>query len=135
MRKSIRHSPGTLGTSFSGAPDTILPDEALPLKNYLLMNQRRSLRDETLIVAPKKFDARPIGLKNNAMKSAIIACALLLAGTFAAQAYHYETTYNDLVRPNGQPRGDATYNADLNFCYRQTGANLSISISVQSAPL
>ena len=64
-----------------------------------------------------------VGAGDNAVKRAIIACALLLAGTFAAQAYHYETTYYDLVRPNGQPRDDATYNADLNFCYRQTGAS------------
>ena len=55
------------------------------------------------------------------MKRAIIACALLLVGTFAAQAYHSNDTYYDLVRPNGQPRSDAVFNADLNFCYRQTG--------------
>jgi hypothetical protein len=55
------------------------------------------------------------------MKRAIIACALLLAGTFAAQAYHSNDTYYDLVRPNGQPRDDATFDADLNFCYGQTG--------------
>jgi hypothetical protein len=55
------------------------------------------------------------------MKRAIIACALLLAGTFAAQAYHYNDTYRDLVRPNGKPRSDAIFNADLDACYRQTG--------------
>jgi hypothetical protein len=57
------------------------------------------------------------------MKCAIVACALLLAGTFAAQAYHSEDTYYDLVRPNGQPRSDAVFDADLNFCYAQTGAS------------
>jgi len=57
------------------------------------------------------------------MKRAIMACALLLAGTFAAQAYHSEDTYYDLVRPNGQPRSDAVFDADLNFCYAQTGAS------------
>ena len=57
------------------------------------------------------------------MKRAIIACALLLAATFAAQAYHYQDTYYDLVRPNGHPRSDAIFNADLNFCYAQTGAS------------
>jgi hypothetical protein len=55
------------------------------------------------------------------VKRAIIACALLLVGTFAAQAYHSEDTYYDLVRPNGQPRSDAIFDADLNFCYSQTG--------------
>jgi hypothetical protein len=57
------------------------------------------------------------------MKCALIACALLLSGTFAAQAYHSDDTYYDLVRPNGQPRSDAIFDADLNFCYAQTGAN------------
>jgi hypothetical protein len=55
------------------------------------------------------------------MKRAIIGCALLLVGTFAAHAYHSEDTYYDLVRPNGQPRSDAIFDADLNFCYRQSG--------------
>jgi hypothetical protein len=55
------------------------------------------------------------------MKRAIIACALLLVGTFAVQAYHSSDTYYDLVRPNGKPRSDAIFDADLNFCYRQTG--------------
>lgn len=55
------------------------------------------------------------------MKRVVVAFALLLAGTFAAQAYHSDDTYYDLVRPNGQPRSDAVFNADLNFCYRQTG--------------
>ena len=57
------------------------------------------------------------------MKRAIVACVLLLAGTLAAQAYHSEDTYYDLVRPNGQPRSDAVFDADLDFCYRQTGAS------------
>jgi hypothetical protein len=57
------------------------------------------------------------------MKRALIACALLLSGTFAAQAYHSEYTYHDLVRPNGHPRSDAIFDADLNFCYAQTGSS------------
>ncbi|HXW27841.1 MAG TPA: hypothetical protein VEK55_00650 [Xanthobacteraceae bacterium] len=57
------------------------------------------------------------------MRRAVAACTLLLVGTFAAQAYHSNDTYYDLVRPNGQPRSDAVFNADLNFCYRQTGAS------------
>jgi len=61
------------------------------------------------------------GFSTNALKRAIIACALLLVGTFAVQAYHSSDTYYDLVRPNGKPRSDAIFDADLNFCYRQTG--------------
>jgi hypothetical protein len=57
------------------------------------------------------------------MKRTIIACALLLLGTFAAQAYHSNDTYYDLVRPNGQPRSDAIFQADLDSCYGQTGAS------------
>jgi hypothetical protein len=57
------------------------------------------------------------------VKRAVIACALLLSGTFAAQAWHTTDTYHDLVRPNGQPRSDAVFQADLNFCYGQSGAS------------
>jgi hypothetical protein len=31
--------------------------------------------------------------------------------------------YYDLVRPNGHGRGDAAFQADLDVCYRQTGAS------------
>ena len=47
--------------------------------------------------------------------------AVLLCGLAAAHAGTNDTYY-DLVRPNGQPRSDAIFDADLNFCYRQTGA-------------
>ena len=42
-----------------------------------------------------------------------------LAGAYAGT----NDTYYDLVRPNGQPRSDAIFDADLNFCYGQTGAS------------
>src|ERR1700744_4564029 len=57
------------------------------------------------------------------MKRAIIVCAFFLVGALPAQAYHSNDTYYDLVRPNGQPRDDTTFNADLDFCYHQTGAS------------
>ena len=57
------------------------------------------------------------------MKRAIIACVSLLVGTFAAQAYHSEYTYYDLVRPNGKSRSDAIFDADIRFCQAKTGAN------------
>jgi hypothetical protein len=56
------------------------------------------------------------------MKRILITTALLLGTTLGAQA-HSNDTYRDLVRPNGQPRSDAIFNADLDFCYRQTGAS------------
>ena len=57
------------------------------------------------------------------VKRSSVICAVILCGIGAAHAYHSEDTYTDLVRPNGQPRSDAVFNADLNFCYRQTGAS------------
>ena len=69
----------------------------------------------------EKIRRQAIGLEDYAMKRTIIACALLLTGTVGALAGHSNDTYYDLVRPNGQPRSDAIFDADLNFCYRQTG--------------
>jgi hypothetical protein len=57
------------------------------------------------------------------MKRAVIACALLLVGTSAAQAWHYDNTYYDLVRPHGKPRSDAIFQSNLDACYNQTGAD------------
>jgi hypothetical protein len=52
---------------------------------------------------------------------ALVMCAALVGTISAAHAdWHYETTYRDLVRPNGQPRSDAVYQADLDVCGRQT---------------
>jgi hypothetical protein len=54
------------------------------------------------------------------MKALIISAALLGTISAAHASWHYEMTYRDLVRPNGQPRGDAAYQTDLDFCGRQT---------------
>jgi len=48
--------------------------------------------------------------------------AVLVCGLATAHAGTNDTYY-DLVRPNGQPRSDAIFNADLDFCYRQTSAS------------
>jgi hypothetical protein len=77
----------------------------------------------TLSVASRWFKRQAIGSEDNAVKRAIIACTLLFVGTFAAQAYHFDDTYYDLMRPNGKARSDAVFDADLNACYRQTGAS------------
>lgn len=44
----------------------------------------------------------------------------LMSGLAGAHAGTNDTYY-DLVRPNGHARNDATFEADLNFCYGQTG--------------
>jgi hypothetical protein len=54
-----------------------------------------------------------------------IAIAVALMGGLTAAYAHSNDTYYDLVRPNGQPRDDATFQADLNACYSQTGASRS----------
>jgi hypothetical protein len=52
--------------------------------------------------------------------SAALSAALFGTITAANASWHYDMTYRDLLRPNGQPRGDAAYQADLAFCGRQT---------------
>ena len=54
------------------------------------------------------------------MKRTIIITTAMLLGTVAAQAGQTDT-YHDLIRPNGKMRSDAVHEADLNFCYQQTG--------------
>ena len=56
------------------------------------------------------------------MKRAIVATALLLGGVLCAQAGAATEAYRDLVRPHGHKRSDAVYQADVEACYRQTGA-------------
>jgi hypothetical protein len=58
---------------------------------------------------------------------ALVLCAALSAALFgrvsaASASWHYDTTCRDLVRLNGQPRGDAAYQSDPDFCGRQTHA-------------
>jgi hypothetical protein len=52
-----------------------------------------------------------------------IAISVALVGGLAVAHAGSTDTYYDLVRPNGQPRSDAIFDADLNFCYGQTGAS------------
>ena len=55
-------------------------------------------------------------------KCSIGISAALMCGLAAAYAGTNDT-YHDLVRPNGHARSDAIFEADLNFCYGQTGAS------------
>lgn len=56
------------------------------------------------------------------MKRAIITAIFLFSGALNAAATP-EDTYYDLIRPNGHPRSDAVFQADLEACYNQTGAD------------
>jgi hypothetical protein len=57
------------------------------------------------------------------MRRTLMMAALVLSSASSAFATsHYETTYYDTIRPNGQPRSQAVYDAALNDCYSQTGA-------------
>jgi hypothetical protein len=51
-----------------------------------------------------------------------MVAALVLASVSTASATsHYEMNYRDTIRPNGQPRSQAVYDAALDACYSQTG--------------
>jgi hypothetical protein len=53
-----------------------------------------------------------------------IVSIVLLAGIASAQADGIaQERYYDLIRPHGHPRSDAVHNADLDYCYNQTGDN------------
>ena len=52
----------------------------------------------------------------------LVSCAVI-ASASPALADHPETMYRDLIRPNGHPRAGAIFNADLDRCYRRTGAD------------
>jgi hypothetical protein len=54
------------------------------------------------------------------MSRTLIAAALLLGSTFAAQARPVDAYY-DLIRPNGHPRSHVIHERDLQYCYEQTG--------------
>ncbi len=58
------------------------------------------------------------------MKRLILSGALILCGlTGASATTHYVTTYRDQIRPHGHVRSDAIYNANIEACYRATGAS------------
>jgi hypothetical protein len=52
-----------------------------------------------------------------------IAAVLLICTVQGGKANGLVDNYYDLVRPNGQARSDAAFQADLNYCYGQTGTN------------
>jgi hypothetical protein len=58
------------------------------------------------------------------MKWIIIVSAVLVAGVAGAHADGVsQDRYYDLIRPHGHPRSDAVHQADLDYCYSQTGAS------------
>lgn len=55
--------------------------------------------------------------------SAAMAATIHKATTHVAARTAPQVMYKDLVRPNGQPRSQVVYQADVNACYGQTGGN------------
>jgi hypothetical protein len=55
------------------------------------------------------------------MTRAIVILILLFATSAAADAQSVNEVYRDLVRPGGHPRGAASSQAALDYCYGQTG--------------
>jgi hypothetical protein len=54
----------------------------------------------------------------------VIVAMVVLAGMAGARADGIaQEHYRDLIRPHGHPRSDAVHQADLNYCYSQTGAS------------
>jgi hypothetical protein len=53
----------------------------------------------------------------------MLAVAILATGmvSSASASSHGESTYYDTIRPHGQPRSDAVYNANVNACYSSSG--------------
>jgi hypothetical protein len=57
------------------------------------------------------------------MKWAIVGSIVFLAGIAGAHADAIvQERYYDLIRPHGHPRSAEVHNADLDYCYAQTGA-------------
>jgi hypothetical protein len=61
------------------------------------------------------------------MKRIALVSILLLASVAGAHADYFETTYHDMIRPHGQPRSDAIFQANLDTCYSQTGADRTMA--------
>ena len=57
------------------------------------------------------------------MKRSIVVSLVLLAGLTGAHAdtVTVQEHYRDLIRPHGHPRSDAIHQADMDYCYNQTG--------------
>jgi hypothetical protein len=60
--------------------------------------------------------------RTNHYKFGIFILIALMCGLAEAHA-NTNDEYYDLLRPNGHARNDATFQADLDFCYGQTGAS------------
>jgi hypothetical protein len=57
-----------------------------------------------------------------AMKWSAVICVVMLAGVASARADGLvQERYRDLIRPHGHPRSDAIHQADLDYCYNETG--------------
>jgi hypothetical protein len=60
------------------------------------------------------------------MRRIIAVCVALLGGIAGTQADQPVMKYYDLIRSHGRPRSDAIHQADINYCYDQTGADRTL---------
>jgi hypothetical protein len=57
----------------------------------------------------------------------ILISALILFNIAGARAGHLDNMYRDQIRPHGHVRSDAIYDANLDACYDQTGADRNVA--------
>jgi hypothetical protein len=57
----------------------------------------------------------------------ILISALILSNIAGARADHLDNMYRDQIRPHGHVRSDAIYDANLDACYDQTGADGNVA--------
>jgi hypothetical protein len=57
----------------------------------------------------------------------ILISALILSNIAGARADHLDNMYRDQIRPHGHVRSDAIYDANLDACYDQTGADRNVA--------
>ena len=68
--------------------------------------------------------------KQTLVAAVVLSSALAPSGNAATAAATHKAAappqvmYKDIVRPNGQKRSDAVYQADVDACYRQTGGSV-----------
>jgi hypothetical protein len=57
----------------------------------------------------------------------ILISALILSNIAGGRADHLDNMYRDQIRPHGHVRSDAIYDANLDACYDQTGADRNVA--------
>jgi hypothetical protein len=70
-----------------------------------------------------KAQEKPVTKLMKTPKNLMLAVAILATGmvSSASASVHGESTYYDIIRPNGHPRSEAIYDAAVNACYSSSG--------------